>query len=564
MSVKRPDIFKGAVLEDYTSFQSIERTIHLDDIPNKNDEKFMTSNISFEDKSLLSEDTNVLWFKNNSPENKNHFYGNVRFSISINKLLKHLLSNGYKLYWIETVFWEKSVDSRIMLTKKNLEGVPNDSIDSSLILPRESSMRELGYPIYQDDSGIFYELKNLTGFQYSQKRHEVEFVIEPTEEDNLWLYQNCDRLPVDHSQANKKTEDGRYVPRSCHKHNSMRKEECPTPYSKKETEQEMMNRNLQTIHRQLSTDKSCSFGTSAVLMEKVSKNISLVDPFSQVFISIETGGLQPRDGIIQIAVECGDYKYSTYVTPETGISEQATEKHGFTNRDDKLFHIDSGNIIQTVSIKKALEEILGKLKEFTNCIIIAHYVHFTSKFIEHFVDRSGLRDSYNSIILGYIDIINVFKTIEGKSTHKYDLNSLCERLIPDIEINNSNTESKVKCLKNLLSIPLVVTNEILLNSSISLEWKNDQSKVEFCKNSLKILVENKSMSSIIANKISEIHIDFNFLKKASEAGALFEELSQKVDGKPRVTKDKKIINKINSFFDIADNNNSILTKNENQ
>ncbi|CAL4059345.1 unnamed protein product, partial [Meganyctiphanes norvegica] len=244
MTTVTPAKFKDAVLEDYKPFQYIERTLHFDDYTNKNDEAFTLSVMSSRDKTFLSKNIKVLWFLVSSPDNKHHFYGNVSFSISIEKLLKHFCSKlDYRLYWVETVLWPKSIDSRIMLTKNNM---PNSL--GSMGCP----MNEIGYPIYQDDSGKFYELKNIIGTQYTQKKHEVEFLIEATEEECSWLYQNCECRPVDHSEANTRFEDGRYLLRVCHKYNTIRGETCPTPYGIKETETIMKNINIRNVLHQRS------------------------------------------------------------------------------------------------------------------------------------------------------------------------------------------------------------------------------------------------------------------------------------------------------------------------
>ena len=68
--------------------------------------------------------------------------------------------------------------------------------------------------------------------------HQVEIIIEPLEDDAIWLLEVCEKSAVNHSNANLRSHKG-FQPKICRTFNSLAKRECPYPFTISETEAKM-------------------------------------------------------------------------------------------------------------------------------------------------------------------------------------------------------------------------------------------------------------------------------------------------------------------------------------
>ena len=207
----------------YEQFSCIARSMHDEDVEEcVEEEQLISHEVPKGAFSVLdNHDMDVLWFGVPKPPNEHDWYGNIRFQIDLNTLMDFYKSS-WKCYFIDRVDFYTSSISRLLITRKTSR-IP----DSAISLGRDFSTKD--FPIFRDSNGNFFHATKVNG-----KPHNVEFVIDATKDVAEYLFENCDRIPVNHHRANTKRKDGKFIPSICHKYNKFGKT-CPTDTSGKKT-----------------------------------------------------------------------------------------------------------------------------------------------------------------------------------------------------------------------------------------------------------------------------------------------------------------------------------------
>lgn len=153
-------------------------------------------------------------------------------------------------------------------------------------------------------------------------------------------------------------------------------------------------------------------------------------------------------------------------------------------------------------------------------------------------------------IKGFTDSLYIFKSLlpeRRKNKQKYSQTELVADYLDAAEILDAHDAlNDVLMLQKLINricknmTPIIAQTKSF--NFITAE-KERTEKTKNYKNSLKDLKISNSMKS----KISKAGIDINILKKACDTGgieALTILLGENIEGKPRVTKNKKVINNL--------------------
>ena len=212
---------------NYEMFTTISRTLHLDDaqecIRNR---RLIPQRVPREAFSCLS-NTNmkVFWF--GIQETEQNWYGNIRFQIELKKLMKD--NNRLRMYYIDHVQFRTKTISRILITNKGKRQLPQDIIQVDLSY-------DAGHPLYRSRRGNYYHLVNHERLdnRNDRKGHELEILIDGDSDLSTYLFNNCDRVPVAHDNAN----SGQ--PNSCFKY-ANKGLSCPFAFSKRNTKSRIEN-----------------------------------------------------------------------------------------------------------------------------------------------------------------------------------------------------------------------------------------------------------------------------------------------------------------------------------
>ena len=155
--------------------------------------------------------------------------------------------------------------------------------------------------------------------------------------------------------------------------------------------------------------------------------------------------------------------------------------------------------------------------------------------------------------MGFVDTLILFKTILPQ-TKKYSQESLVSDLLGTSYSAHDSLED-VRALQQLISYK-EVNNEAIIKSSFTLNYAINSTK--YCLNkavnlhSLRPLIASKVISKGMGDKIAGSGLTLSHLKLSIQRGGkegLRSVLTEKVNGKPRVTATSRIIAALFSYLE---------------
>ncbi|KAJ8684808.1 hypothetical protein QAD02_020601 [Eretmocerus hayati] len=275
--------------------------------------------------------------------------------------------------------------------------------------------------------------------------------------------------------------------------------------------------------------------------------------FKRVVIDVETTGMSVNhDQIFEIA----NSSFVVYILPSKAISEGASEATGFRMSRGELYHKEEK--IATKSAEAAVLDLIHYLKAF-GCpvILIAHNgLRFDVPLIIKLLVSVGLLKDFTDIVAGFVDCWMIFKQLlpERKKTKKsFSVPALVTEYLPEVDIASLHRASNdVAVLQSLLD-KIGVTDETILknNKSIRRIFEERKEQVLNAKNKESLVDFKNHLSSHTINKMSKNGINKQVLQSAFGKGghdALRALLGQNVNGKPLVTTNKNILEKVFLMF----------------
>ena len=154
----------------------------------------------------------VLWFGINILSDIEHdWYGNIRFQIDSGSFFQKF----NHIYELEMKKYRTKSCLRFVLTNIRID---EEEIKKLKVQPKEIC------------GGNFFQSE-----EWAEHSYDVEIIVlEPSQEEKKWLFDNAHMQIVNHKMANtpKKyaTKKKRFIPHKCHKFNSKTKI-CPSPFS---------------------------------------------------------------------------------------------------------------------------------------------------------------------------------------------------------------------------------------------------------------------------------------------------------------------------------------------
>ncbi|KYM94061.1 hypothetical protein ALC62_15322 [Cyphomyrmex costatus] len=271
-----------------------------------------------------------------------------------------------------------------------------------------------------------------------------------------------------------------------------------------------------------------------------------------VFFDLETSGLNATADILQIAAKSGDYIFNVYIERLQEISASATKITGLHSIDGKLYY--HSKLLETCTQENALQAFNLFLKKLaTHCLLVAHNASFDRPRLLRLILKHGMIEPFY-IISGFSDSLAVLKKAlpDRKGPGKFKLSTLYNDFLTTDNVGDSdkmfhNAEFDVVALEKLVH-HLQIEDKLFLHaktlqiSLIELE-KNNKMDISLQElSSFKNIISRNVLKKIaIAGFTSDSLIE---IYKSAGKAKIIELLSEKVDGKARVTKDKKVLNKI--------------------
>ncbi|XP_043289283.1 uncharacterized protein [Venturia canescens] len=304
----------------------------------------------------------------------------------------------------------------------------------------------------------------------------------------------------------------------------------------------------------------CGFdlGMEFIDQPMVSLLSNAVEDFTIVYFDLETTGFGKSKEIVQIAAAHESATFDAYVMPTREISAQASDVTGLVKRSNVLYlHNEPVISLTEIDAMEGFFQFLNKIEK--KIILVAHNCFsFDSGALIDVIQRLGLLSKFTQSVIAFADTLPLFKIkLKNKRDSKasYKQNVLAEEYLgTNASVGAHNAVNDVKVLQQLVTHPAIniEKKDIFENSktvNCLISKKNISATVSCFKRDLQIFnlsndKENGRVSSGMITKIvaAGITLDnlFQVYKSSGEKGINIL-LAQDIGGKPRVSKNKKVI-----------------------
>ncbi|XP_074113941.1 LOW QUALITY PROTEIN: uncharacterized protein LOC141537002 [Cotesia typhae] len=311
----------------------------------------------------------------------------------------------------------------------------------------------------------------------------------------------------------------------------------------------------------LQYESNCGFTNDNNINEVVDANIASIcqdnflitlDNCDIVYFDLETSGFGKSNEILQIAAMYEEHEFSIYINPTKEISSEASLHTGLRNISGQLYLRDKK--VETVPLKDALSSFLKFLDLSPKpCVLVAHNSSFDSSFIRAVIQCNMILEFKK--IAGFSDSLSLFKKrlATRKGPGQFKLGTLAKDFLK-IESTENFHEAlyDVKILKQLvlsvLNIEKIYENTKSWTSLLTHTREEEKSKI--------MLLQLKPLKTVltpgILKKMAIAKMTYELLTTTfnhlGENGIIDLMSSKLENGKPTVTKNKRIINTLINFL----------------
>lgn len=272
-----------------------------------------------------------------------------------------------------------------------------------------------------------------------------------------------------------------------------------------------------------------------------------------VVVDLETTDLIRRNVIPHIvqmaAVETkSNQHFSRYIIPGIPMTSEAEKVTGLVWDGQKLFY--KGKELSTVSISSALSDFFIWLQQFSDVVLVAHNgKNFDFRVISKAAENCNLFDVFTQCVFALVDSLAVFRG-RFPELKKFNQAHLAEHFCKE-DFNAHNAEDDARMLNKILIKSNLTARELLkysYQSNAHLLQENFNKAKSKNLSSLQPLIASGVMKMTTAENIAGSGLSSSHLKmifnRSGEDGIVDVFMSKTVDGKPRVSKDKKLLSSV--------------------
>jgi len=255
--------------------------------------------------------------------------------------------------------------------------------------------------------------------------------------------------------------------------------------------------------------------------------------------------------IVQIAARSATQQFARYILPTRKMSTGASDATDLTVKKNQLYH--HGQLVETVSLQSALQDLISFLKDHNRPVLIGHNAEkFDSRLLYFALHKHSLFEQFKTCVKGFGDTLPMCKELfPNRSSYRQE--SLVKDILKKSYGAHDATED-VSVLFELLQDPAfsmsVIQSHCVTVDSIVSSVKLFKMKKQNV-GTLMPLVSHKALSRSMADKIAASGLSFQHLQAACRRGGidgLTSILSEMYNGRPRATSSKKIIESVHKFF----------------
>ncbi|CAC5358290.1 unnamed protein product [Mytilus coruscus] len=227
----------------------------------------------------------------------------------------------------------------------------------------------------------------------------------------------------------------------------------------------------------------------------------------KVFFDLETTGLGRNNDIIQIAAKTNSNSFNRYVIPRVDIQIEASKITGITYSHGTNKMYVRGEIVEPVSLHKALLDFIHFLKEQNQPIILGHNIcNFDIPIIVSKLKECNLFSTFCETVKGFLDTMKVArKCIPKNDAENLKQQTLVKQFVGENYSANNGIED-VDSLKTLYD--RTFTSLVKSDDVFSVLYHN-------CMESYSNLLKNKIVSRPVCMQLAKDGISLKHLKLAS-------------------------------------------------
>lgn len=266
-----------------------------------------------------------------------------------------------------------------------------------------------------------------------------------------------------------------------------------------------------------------------------------------VIVDTETTGFGENADIVHIAAKCGAQSFEAYMIPQQPIHAKASEVNGFSVDDGYLLHLNH-RVESTPSVTAAKDFVNFVCGLNSQILIVGHNVTYDARVIFRWLEKHDLLEKMCSITYGLTNTIPLLRQGKIRKLHVLAKQYLTSPEWKSFHEKAHNALTDCYLLNGLLE-HFKISNEVLIIKAESLkEYLERQEMLRKQNNQLPFLRPLKSAVSL------------NMLQKMAREGVTIEELirefklhgdkgievclSVRVNGKPRITTNKRIVQNV--------------------
>lgn len=244
--------------------------------------------------------------------------------------------------------------------------------------------------------------------------------------------------------------------------------------------------------------------------------------------------------ITQLAAVCGTRQFSRYIMPVKDITPGASQTTGLRVRNNRMYKDDVE--VATTTLHVALTAFLDFIEQ-CSCppVLVGHNIaSYDAPVLLHSLKQCGMVAAVHKATAGCMDTLQLARK---KFPKPYGQEHLVKTLLGK-EYAAHDALGDVLALKELYEKQLKLTTDEMARHVFDM-------LASYHRSSLDILISEKIVSKNMSIKLARNGLGLRALKLAyereSDSGIKIL-LSQQVSGKPRVTRDTKIVEKICNYL----------------
>ncbi len=209
--------------------------------------------------------------------------------------------------------------------------------------------------------------------------------------------------------------------------------------------------------------------------------------------------------------------------------------------------------VETEDLSTVLGQFVSFLSVYKPCVLVAHNALFDSRILLHYLTEKNLLDKFKAVCQGFCDTLPALQNsyphriADGKGHKRLELYTD----IVGLKYETYNAVEHSKAIQHLCP-PKSLTRYFFSVGHVEESIRKGRRRKKYLE-TYRLLIKQKVLSKGMATKLAETGLSLTDLREAyrDDPDSGLERLLSECNastGKPRITKDKKVISKLHAYM----------------